>query len=282
MTGKIDASRKPQRDGYTVRTFKEGDEQGLSALFTSAAFENPVAEWVWRHRSSPYFDPSLVVAAEKDGEIVGGTHAQKRVLKLEESLTVEASVGSGLMVKDEHRQQGIATNMMRLLRANLKKRDVILHYSVPESWAFQYVYSKRAALMVGEKMHQNAVYSKRFIKNSAARKVASINTLLDNNPSLRNRLAGLDIIIKFVITGYPPSTFILVVDDGRLAMKETETGETDITVTSKDLTSSISALMRMLLFGRIRTKGLLANSLKLLKCLRILRKIVNSKADDSD
>lgn len=282
MIGRRDGSREAQTDGYTVRAFKEGDEQGMAALFASTAFQNPVAEWIWKHKSSPYFDLSLIVAAEKDGEIVGGTHAQKRRLKIGESLTVEGSVGSGLMVKAEHRRRGIATKMMRLLRGNLKKRGVILHYSVPDSLAFKRVYSKRDALMVGQKMHHNVIYSKRLIKNSAEQRVSSINTVLEREPALRSRLAGVSLSIKFIITGYPPSTFVLAVDDGRLALKEAGSKKTDITVTSKDLTSSLPTLLKMLLLGRVRTKGLIPNGLKLFRCLRALRKIADSKADDLD
>ena len=103
------------KDGeYTVRTYKEGDDDQIKSLlalhYNAAVIEN----WDWRVKKDPYFDPDGIIIAEKDGKMVGITSFSIVDLKMGDTATVKACVGNYVVVvHPEHRMRGIYTQIHR-------------------------------------------------------------------------------------------------------------------------------------------------------------------------
>jgi len=273
MNSSKEKPEENENSQYSIRTYKQGDEKELSELFTSTAYADPLSDWIWKYRSSPYSDSSLIIVALSKDKVVGGTHAQKRKLKIDNNLIIESSIGSGLMVSEDHRKRGIATKLMTQLRKNLRSKGVKLHYSVPEEWAFKQVYSKRYALMLGPQLHLNFRYSKRLIKNSLEQKLIRVNKKIQKDKELQKKVKKLDLNIKFNISSFPPTNFLLTTKEGKFITLEAESKKPDITITTRALPNSLTSLLSMILRRNLKTKGLIRNSLKLRKSWRFLREL---------
>ena len=66
------AESRTESDGYTVRKFEAGDEQGFLSLYETVWGDRPSEEWFdWRYAENPYADgTSVFVAESSDGRTV--------------------------------------------------------------------------------------------------------------------------------------------------------------------------------------------------------------------
>ncbi|PSP75011.1 hypothetical protein BRC86_04525 [Halobacteriales archaeon QS_3_64_16] len=105
-------------DTYTIREFKPGDREGFRALF-EMVFERPLSRetFEWKFERNPYISHVPILIAEANGTIVGARAFLARRLRVGEG-TVLALEGTDVMVRPDHRRQGIYT---RLSESALKR-----------------------------------------------------------------------------------------------------------------------------------------------------------------
>lgn len=259
---------------YIIRTYREGDEEGIVEMHRSSNRELDMEHWTWKNKLSPYFDPSLVVIAEENGKMIGCAHAQLRNLKINQSLAVKASQGANLLVGREHRRRGVATEIMYFLRERLKDKGAIVHYGIALPWIYKRVYSKREANVTPRDLYCRTPYSK-FLNCSLLKQEALVvNEVLGEYHDLRSELMDLDLTILFRLKAFPP--FVLKVRRGEISVEEGEPiTSPNVVVTASELTMSTGmfTLMKMFFSGNLKLSGLLHNFFSLYRWFKVMRKV---------
>jgi len=279
----IDQKNNPtEKRDYRIRTYTEGDEKKIIEMHPSMqAIDRDrglgIEYWTWRNKLSPYFDPSLIVVAEENREVLGFAHAQVRDLKISRLLTVRATQPADLFVRPEHRRRGIATEITSVLRKNLREKGAILLLGVTSPLTYSQFYSKREgdkAFTIPGYLCCKIMYQKKLNCASFMRKALLINKVLGERPEMRKELMKLNLNVLFRLKGFPP--FVLEISRGKFSIKEGEpVYKPNVVVTASRLSSSTKMLTLVKLFfsGDVKVRGLLRNSTSLYKCFKILRKV---------
>jgi len=267
---------------YRIRTYREGDEEEIVEMHPSLRAidrdrELGIEYWTWRNKLSPYFDPSLILVAEENGKAIGCGHAHVRNLRISRSLTIKATQPADLFVRPEHRRRGIATELTRVARKNLREKGAIVLFGVTSPLTYSQFYSKREgdkAFTIPKNLQCKTAYIKKLNCESFKRKALLINNTLQEHREIRNELTKLNLNVLFRLKGFPP--FILEISQGKVSIKEGEPiYKPHVVVTTSGLSSStkMSTMIKMFLSGDAKVKGLLRNFIGLYKCFKILRKV---------
>jgi predicted N-acetyltransferase YhbS len=235
---------------YSFRNFAQGDELALSELLKSnlpSFFRSNF--WAWKYKLNPNFDPSLIVVAEKDGEIVGCNHWLLRDLKLSQSLNVKAALGADLLVNPKHRGHGVAKQLVLFLRQNraFKDKGIVLSYSLAPPLLNKNLYNPVAGYVAPS--NSTTTYRKFFNCRELKEKFQLIDDVIQSRVDLKSKLKGLEMHALFRLKGTP--TFALHIESERVYLEEGEIEKPDVIIEG-----SIPLLFSSVVAGNIGARKL--------------------------
>lgn len=234
---------------YSYRKFAEADEPELINL-VKKAFPSFLKGnfWVWKYKLNPNFDPSLVVVAEKDGQVVGCNHWLARDFKLSADLKVKASLGGDIIVSPEHRGHKVGKALLSFFRTSkaFKEKGIILTYMFADP-------------ALSRRFHQPAVgyvsapdstttYTKFLNSRRLTEKFQVVNDAIQSRSDLQQKINGLNMRILFRLRGAP--VFSINLADKRVEFAEGDLESPD-TVIEGDFTLFSSAIE-----GKVGLSGL--------------------------
>jgi predicted N-acetyltransferase YhbS len=271
-----------KKRNYRIRTYREGDEKKIVEMLPSMRVidrdrELGIEYWTWKNKLSPYFDPSLIVVAEENKEVIGCAHAQVKNLKISDRLIIRATQPADLFIRPEHRRRGVATEITSVLRKNLRKRGAIALFGVASPLTHKTFYSKRKGdkvFRIPGYLYHKTIYVRKLNCASFRRRASLINKALQEHHEIRDELMKLNLTVLFRLKGFPP--FVLEVSGGKVAIKEGQPiYKPNVVITASRLSSpaKILTLIKMFFSGDVKVKGLLRNFLSLYRCFKILRKV---------
>jgi len=275
-----------EKKNYKIRTYTDDDwEKTLKMILSHTPDLNFTMEyWDWRNRLSPHFDPSLVFVAEENGNVIACGHAQVWDLKISRLLTIKGALDTELLVHREYRRRGIATEIRSTIKKNLRERGAIILIAPTEAEIYNRARSKRVTFAVPMHLYCKTAYTKNLDCTTLKKKLSIINKILNEHSEIRNELMKLNFTIFLRLKGYPP--FVLEASQGEVSIREGEPiNRPNMVVTaSKELSSSTKTLsmIRMFFTGDVRVRGLLKNSISLLKFYRILKKFSSYTVQKED
>lgn len=256
--------------GYLYRVLSDGDEDGVKALIKSVFGGFLGGDyWEWKYRRNPDFDPSLVVVAEKDGEVVGCNHWLVRNFKLSDDLVVKAALGADIAVSPKHRRRGIGKSLLLLLRSSkaFKEKKAVISYMYPNPEMINPLYRPAAFYVAAPNLTTR--YTKILNWNKLKKRLEKVNRRLRSNQELQAKLSRLDLRLLFHIGGSPPLP-LRIGEDG-LVIDEAVVENPDVVFrvdlgTLESFGGAKNKTLRLIgawLRGKLRIKGSLSHMVRL-------------------
>jgi GNAT superfamily N-acetyltransferase len=255
---------------YSYRVLRAGDDREVKAL-VKAVFGGFLGGdyWDWKYRHNPYFDPSLVAVAEKDGKIVGCNHWLVRDLKFSDALVVRAVLGADIAVSPEHRRQGLGKSLLLFLRSSktFARKKVVMSYMFPNPEMIESLY--RPSAFYVPTPSSMVSYVKILNWNKLKQRLESTNKRLGSCEKLRRKASKLNVRVLFEIEESPPLP--LRISDGRIEIDEANKEKPDVVFridlkTFESLRGARNKTWRLVkawLWGRLEIKSGLLSLFKL-------------------
>ena len=120
-----------EKSDYSCRSFKYEDEKEVKQLVKTCFGDFLNGEfWTWKYKLNPYFNPALVMAAEKNGTLIGCDHWLFKNFKLSPTLETRAILGADIAVHPEYRSKGVGKALIHALRSSevLKNENPLIIY----------------------------------------------------------------------------------------------------------------------------------------------------------
>jgi predicted N-acetyltransferase YhbS len=262
----------------SYRKFRSGDEVALQELLkrTFPLFKESNL-WFWKYRLNPSLNDSLVIVAEKEGELVGSNYWLFRDLKLSSTLQVKAALGADVAVHPDYRGQGIGTNLLRFPRVSgaFREKEILLSYmfSSPELTSrFHSPAAGYTTAPVG-----TVVYRKLLNCQELKAKLKEIDEVINSDNLMKKQLENLVMCISFRLTGAPD--FSVHIGPEKVYLEEGEAENSDVKVEgSIPLSSlifgggvSVGYLAKSWLTGKIKIRGGISQILRLRKALKLFQ-----------
>jgi predicted N-acetyltransferase YhbS len=269
---------------YSYRKYENKDQLALEGLLKSAFTSfSQSGYWFWKYRANPYFDPSLIVLAEKDGKLVGCNHWLLRDLKLTSSATVRAALGADIAVSPEERGHGIGRELVRYFRLSgaFKKKAIVISYMFSDPRLRKRLYEPAAGYIIAP--NSTTTYKKFFNCRKLKEEFQLINDAIDSKKTAKIQLKGLKLCVLFRLQGTP--SFSVYVGPEGIHLDEGEAKNPDVVVEgglplSFSFIESKSGLWdwaKAWLIGRFRIKK---GKFKITKMLRVFRLIKQAISED--
>jgi putative sterol carrier protein len=268
---------KGKRKMYSYRKFRDQDEQALTELLkTGFPLFLKDNYWNWKYKENPDFNPSLIAVAEKGGKLVGCNHWLQRDLKLSSQLKIKAALAGDLLVHPEHRGQGIAAELLGILRSSeaVKNNDITLSYMFAPLKLNNRLYAPVAGYVAAP--NATSTYKKFFNCRELKEKIEIMDSRIKTNKELKAKLSGLEMHVLFRLRGIP--VFTLQIESDGVYLLEGQTKAPDIVIEGTlPLSSSIidgkigaKKLVKAWMTGKIKIKKGLLKTFKLQKAIGIL------------
>ncbi len=257
---------------YTLRPYNKNDESAIIELLQSNIGGTSYDQWTWKYKLNPNFDPSLIVVAEKNGQIIGCLTTTVQKLKISRSIIVK-SIGSPaeIIVHPKYRRHNIGKNLALKLFEYAKNRKFVTTYGFASPEVFQFFW-KRVVNAVSIPS-STVVYTKHLNHQFMSRIIAKTNKLL----TLDKRLCKINIAITFKLQGIPYFTFI--VSNSKLKLINGQIKTPNITIEDqygiiRSLTRnkklSLLLIIKAVLNRNLKLKGVIKKLSVLFLCLRVL------------
>ncbi len=271
-----------QDSGYLFRVLKNEDEDSVKALIKrvfSGFLDGDY--WEWKYKRNPDFDSSLVVIAEKNGEIVGCNHWLVRDLKLSGDLAVKAVLGADVAVDSRHRRRGIGKSLLLFLRSSkaFKRKKAVISYMYPNPDVINPLYKPAAFYIAAPNLTTR--YAKILSWDKVGKRIEKVNRRIRSDRELQAKMSGLRLNVLFQIDGAPPLPLRLA--ESGLEIDEAVVADPDV-VFSVDLGTLLSlgrvkrkvfGLIRAWLSGRLQIKGSLGDLVRLYRNFWFFRDILS-------
>ena len=267
---------------YSYREFREQDEQALKELLkTGFPLFLKNEYWDWKYKKNPNFDPSLVALAEKDEKIVGCNHWLARGLKLSSQVTVRTALAGDLLVHCEHRGQGIAAELLQVLRASevVKNKGITLCYMFAPLKLNKRLYSPVAGYVAAP--NSTSTYKIFFSCQELKKRLKLIDSHIKSNKKLMAKLQGLEMCVLFRLKGVP--VFALYIESDGGCLDEGEVKNPDVVIEGTlPLSSSIfdgaigvSDLLKAWMTGKFKIRKGALKIFKLRKAFKVFQSALN-------
>ena len=218
-----------KKSEYSYRLFTEQDAPAVTQLINQA-FPNFLGGnfWKWKYESNPSFDPSLVVVAENNNQIVGCNHWLARDFKLSSDLPIKVALAGDIAVNPEHRGHGVGKALLNFFRNSkaFKEKEIVLTYMFADPKLAKRLYKPAVGYVIAP--NHGTKYSKYLNCDRIAKNFDLINEILHSNRDLSQKLNGLNIKILFRLRGAP--NFSIKLDSNRVEFIEGELESTDVII----------------------------------------------------
>ena len=263
---------------YSYRKFVQADETVLIKLvkegfpdFLEGNF------WVWKYKLNPDFDPSLVVVAEKDGQVVGCNHWLVRDFKLSRCLKVKASLGADIIVRPEHRGHGVGKALLKFFRTSkaFKEKGAILTYMFADRDLGKRLYGPAVGYVAAP--NSTTMYMKFLNCRRLKEKFQLINEAIESRKELQRELDGLNMRIVFRLRGAPAFSINLASNQIDLVEGELETadaiveGDFPLFSSAMEGKRGASGLIKALLTRKLKVKKGKLKVFKLFKVFKVFK-----------
>jgi predicted N-acetyltransferase YhbS len=278
-----DKSMRSKTLSGSLRKFQNRDEDALQQLLEKVfPIFNDNELWFWKYRRNPDFDNSLVVIAEKDGQLVGSNYWVLRNLKLSSSLQVKAALGADVAVDPNFRGEGIGKELLRFPRTSgfFKEKGILLSYmfsSYGLTKRFQGPTAGYTKAPAG-----TTVFRKIFDCEELKARFQEIDGVIRSNESMMKQLKKLDICIFFNLTGAPE--FSVNIRQGKVYLEEGKAVDSDVIVEgSLPLSSaiigavSLGDLVKLWFMGKIKIRRGIFHIFKLRKAFALFRSAIGKE-----
>jgi GNAT superfamily N-acetyltransferase len=252
---------------YVYRTLAEGDEDGVRELLKRNFIWT---DWEWKYLHNPSFDPSLVVVAEENGEIVGCDHWLPRDIKLSSSSVGRVIFCADIVVDSNHRGRGIGESLVRFLRKSSLSnvRGAVLSYAFTSLELNERLFQPTAGSV--PLATSTVTYCKRWSWKQFIRRVEEVNMKTDPKGNLK---------FVFHVLGAPPLTIAL--NQGRIEAFQGDIEGAAVRIKSdlatlghlKRKERRMRKLVKALLTGRLRVSGSLSGIIHLYQNLHLLEEV---------
>ena len=231
----------------------------------------------------PDFDSSLVVVAEKDGQIVGCNHWLPRDLKISSDLTVKASLGGDIVVSPEHRGKKVGKGLLKFFRTSkvFDDKGIVLTYMFADPELDRRLYKPAVGYVFAP--DSTTVYAKYLNSRRLKKTFVTINEALQSRHDLQNAIKGINMRIQFRLRGAP--TFLITLSSNHVDFTEGESENADVIVEGEfPLFSAavegmigLSSLVKPLFMRKLIVKK---GKLKIFKLFKVLRLFKTVLSDD--
>lgn len=273
-----------QKTEYSYTTLTEEDEAQVANIAKDTFTEFLNGDfWMWKYKANPDFDPSLVVVAKKDGEIVGCNHWLLRDLKISCSLILKAALGADIAVHPDHRGQGIGKTLLRFLRSPevFRKRGVIISYMFARPELSKRLYSPAVGYVLAP--NSTKTYTKKLKCNELKQRIQLINHVINSRRELHARIEKMNFNALFRLRGAPP--FVIEMTSNGVNLREEELKETDMIVegnfslfvSALEGKRGIGSLIKAWLTGEIKVKKGMLKILKLFRVFKLMKLALKEK-----
>lgn len=276
---------------YSYRRFAKEDEPAIQQLIKDAFpptqsnlwfwlshMRMQDTYWVWKYKLNPDFDPSLVVVAERDGQIVGCNHWLVRDFKLSISLKVKASLGADVVVHPKHRGRGVGKELLKFLRETktFKENRAIIAYMFTDPNLNRYLYGPTLGYVAAP--YSTTRYKKFLNCRRLREELQLINSAIQAREELQRELKRLDMSILFRLRGSPAFSLVLTHNQIDLVEKELENtdflieGNSSLFYSALEGRIGTSSLVKALLTRKLKVRKGKWKALKLIKAFRAIRR----------
>jgi predicted N-acetyltransferase YhbS len=123
-------------DGFTCRALRNEDEKKVKGLIKDVFGDFLDGEfWNWKYKYNPFFDPALVVVAQRNGELIGCNHWLLKNFMLSPTLETKAVLGGDIAVDPKCRLKGVGKALLHSLRTSeavkKKKPSIVFMFADP-------------------------------------------------------------------------------------------------------------------------------------------------------
>jgi predicted N-acetyltransferase YhbS len=268
----------------SIRRYSDGDEIAIEALLkkTFRSFRQK-DYWLWKYKSNPSFDPSLVALAEKDGKLIGCNHWLMREIKFSKEVKLNAVLAGDITVDQAYRGQGIGKELVTYLHSSdtLKKKGIMLSYMFTNPKLNNVLFQPTAGYVLFPTY--SVTYKKFFDCRQLKQKIEQINSIISTKEDVTTKLAAVAITVSFALKGTPKFTLSIGPDGLHLLEDKYENkiekpdviieGSLPVSLSLVDGRIGIKELVIYWIRGRIKIKKGLLKIFRMRKAFKIIQMI---------
>lgn len=269
----------------SYREFRDGDEVAIEELLKNSFPRFKESNlWFWKYKLNPSFDPSLLVVAEKDGEIVGCNYWLLRDLKLSGNAQVKVALGADVAVHPKHRGCGIGTELMRYPRLSgaFKEKGILMSYMFGRLELTKRLYEPAAGYVVAPNC--TITYKKLFNCRQLKERFQQIDQAVKSNEETKKKLKNLAMCVSFKLKGAPE--FAVHIEPARVYLEEGEAENPDVIIEGNlplsflivGGTIGVSDLVKVWFTGKVKIRKGLVHIFKIRKAFKVFQTALNYKS----
>jgi putative sterol carrier protein len=243
--------------------------------------------FTWKYSQNPELANSLVIVAEKDGEVVGSNYWIFRRFQLMKNLSVNAALAADIAVNPKERGNGVGTKLLLYPRLSgaFKKNKIAVSYMFSSQELSKKLYKPAAGYIAAP--GGTTTYRKLFTCNDLKVTFERINTVVQSSEELKRKVADLTMHIHFKLRGVPE--FLLSIEPGKISVNEVAMKEPDVVIEGSLPLSSLmlkgdfglSKIMKAFFAGEVKvSKGLLKIN-KVRSALKLFQTALNQSSRHS-
>jgi putative sterol carrier protein len=240
--------------------------------------------FAWKYERNPEFANSLVIIAEKEGELVGSNYWISRRLQLMKNLSVNAALAADIAVDSKERGKGVGTKLLLYPRmaGTFKKNKIVVSYMFSGQELSKRLYKPAAGYIAAP--GGTTTYRKLFTCNELKEIFGKIDAIVKSSEELKRKVAELAMCISFKLRGVPE--FSLNIEHEKISIDEGAVKNPDIVIEGSLPLSSLMLkgdfgfrkIMKAFLLGKVKVRKGLRNILKMRQALRLFQAVLNHKS----
>ncbi len=263
------------QNSAVIRAYSPGDEVGICRVMAECHpgtwHEDSIPEWRWKYAARPASLEEDVLVAEAGGEIVACFHSTMRVLKLEEGLQIPVSYNGDWAVVKAFRGKNLTGPAWDLTSSMQRDRGALIRVGFATEEVNEKFYRKRFGSVF---VPSSTVRLRRAISRAPLEgRVQELGEKVLAHPGIRCALRDRPWSVKFEMERMPAFSvhmkedgFTLLGGDGRKPDLRVSGSFAPIAAIPDGPGAVVASVARELMFGRLRIRGLVRSSPRLIGC----------------